>query len=147
MDAIIATGTQIGAAVFLLVGGGAGIGVLIRVFFEKKLRTPADRQTEVEFGVGLLRDQISKAERDAARWLEVETYLRDELRRTDTDKERLEDLLTKARQQITELTSERDELARRLTALASKVARGEPISMLDIAGSNLAADLENTEAQ
>lgn len=118
--------------------GGSGlflsVSAIIVVLFQTFGKKPSDRQAEVEFAVELLREQITKAERDAERWLEVERFLRGELDKADADKQKLRELLGKANAQIEELLIERQELQKRLTRLAEKVGRGEDITLEDIAG-------------
>jgi hypothetical protein len=111
-----------------------GIFLLVQTLINKKFRTPTEKQNEVQFGVSLLRDQITAAEKNAERWLDIETYLRDELRKQDADKERLAELLGEARKQIDELRTQRDELLRRLTRISEKVVKGDRITLADIAG-------------
>lgn len=118
----------------IIAGIISGIVVIIQTLINKKFRTPTEKQNEVQFGVSLLRDQIAAAEKNAERWLDIETYLRDELRKQDADKERLTALLAEARNQIDELRSQRDELLRRLTRISEKVVRGDRITLADIAG-------------
>jgi chromosome segregation ATPase len=128
----------------LVIGTGGGIWALITTIVTKKLKSPADRQTEVEFGVQLLRDQITKAERDQTRWLDVEKFLREELRKTEADKERIQTLLDTTHQQLIDLRREKNELEHRLNRLARKASRGEPITLADITGQDPGLE-EDTE--
>lgn len=142
--------TTVLAFLGLLLGAG-GIGTVLVQTWGKRVRTPADRQAEVELGVRILQDQIAKADRDAARWLQVETFLREQLTKADQDRERLESLLVSSRAQIADLTTERDELRQRLHNLAAKYRAGVAISLRDILGDQmpdvqvLAADIEDTQ--
>lgn len=120
------------------------LGTIVVAIIGKKVKSPADAQSEVEFGVGLLKEQIAKAQRDSDRWLEVEKYLRDELRKSETDRERVLGVLATARDQIEDLTREKAALERRLARLALKVSRGIPILLSDITGDEDEID-EDTE--
>jgi hypothetical protein len=131
----------------LAIGGltislATAVATILVALVNKKVRSPADNHAEVQFGVALLREQISKAERDSERWFEMEKYLRDELRKTDSDVERLQSLLETAHSQISSLRAEKHVLENRLLTLADKVSRGEPITIGDITGSYLDEDTE-----
>uniref|UniRef100_A0AAU6R778 Membrane protein n=1 Tax=Micrococcus phage Kurnik TaxID=3092208 RepID=A0AAU6R778_9CAUD len=139
-------GTQILAWGGILLGGGSGIFVIIKTIIDKYGKGTTDRQTEVEFGVGILQQQITKSAEDSKRWLEVETYLRDELRRSNADTERVQGLLDVAREQIDTLRRERDELLARQALLVAKFTRGEQITLADITGQS-ALDRELDELE
>lgn len=119
----------------------AAVGSLVVVLVQTFGKKPADRQAEVEFGVKILQEQVSKAERDQDRWLKVEEFLRERLQKAEAkDAEQrgeiltLNDLLSDARAQIQELSTELTQLRSRTAALAAKYTRGDDIELADIIG-------------
>lgn len=118
----------------VIAGVISGIFLLVQTLINKKFRTPTEKQNEVQFGVSLLRDQITAAEKNAARWLDIEKFLREELQKADADKDRVYGLLDEARKQIEDLIKERDELMLRLSRISEKVVKGQTITLADIAG-------------
>ncbi|AVR56902.1 hypothetical protein PBI_TRISCUIT_29 [Microbacterium phage Triscuit] len=130
----------------LIIGGGGGLYVLISSIVTKFGKGPAERQTEVEFGVGILQQQLTRAAEESKRWLEIEQFLREELRKSESDKDRVEDLLRKANAQILSLQRERNELINRQTLLVAKFTRGEQITLADIIGQpGIQKDLDQLE--
>ncbi|WNO27782.1 membrane protein [Microbacterium phage Huwbert] len=130
----------------LIIGGGGGLYVLISSLVNKFGKGPAERQTEVEFGVGILQQQLQRAAEESKRWLEIEQFLREELRKSESDKDRVEDLLRKANAQILSLQRERNELINRQTLLVAKFTRGEQITLADIIGQpGIQKDLDQLE--
>lgn len=140
--------TQILALLGMLLGGGSGLFVLIKSLIDKYGKGPAERQSEVAFGVGVLEKQIERSANESARWLDVEKFLREELRKANADTERVQDLLDTAREQLEELREERDALHQRQQALVRKYRMGEKITLADITGQedieNHLGDLEDT---
>lgn len=112
----------------------AAVSVIVVAFIQKFGKGPGEQQSEVQFGVSILQQQLQRAAEESKRWLDIEKFLRDELRKTESDKERIEGLLETANKQIAALRKERDELLNRQLALVTKFRRGEQITLADITG-------------
>lgn len=125
---------QVWSIVAVVLGSGSAVGLVVVEMIRKFGRGPEVKQTEVQFGVGILEKQIERAAAESARWLEVERFLRDELRKSESDKDRIEELLATANLQILALRKERDELLGRQQLLVVKFRRGDQITLADITG-------------
>ncbi|MEG2887207.1 MAG: hypothetical protein RR853_08790 [Aurantimicrobium sp.] len=126
------------AEILSIVGAVAGLiaagAVIIVAFIQKFGKGPDQQQSEVQFGVSILQQQLQRAADESRRWLEIEKFLRDELRKTESDNERIDGLLQTANAQIRALRRERDELLNRQILLLTKFQRGEQITLADITG-------------
>jgi septal ring factor EnvC (AmiA/AmiB activator) len=124
----------------------AGVFAIIQTAQNKKLRTPADRLAEVEFYVGLAKQQVAEAKEDK-RELEatlglIRTYVEtlEANGRADAKAMREQDgLLSEARRRIDQLERrvERKErlataLQQTIDAVAEKVVAGLPITLDDL---------------
>lgn len=118
----------------VILGSGSAIGLVVVELIRKFGKGPEAKQSEVQFGVGILEKQIERAAADSERWLEVERFLRDELRKAESDKDRIEELLSTANAQIRSLQKERDLLLARQQLLVIKFQRGDQITLADITG-------------
>lgn len=141
---------QIAIAVTVAVLGGGGIGGIIVAVVNKKLRTPADDQARIEFGFKVLEGRLKEATEDRAAMQETTTWMRAELDKRDRDKAADFDEKTKLYETIRQLEERIDDKNRiineqtdRMNRLATKLARGEKITIEDIFGPDI-ANIEDT---
>jgi hypothetical protein len=141
---------QIAIAIIVAVLGGGGLGGIIVAVVNKKLRTPADDQARIEFGFKVLEGRLQEATSDRAAMQETTTWMRAELDKRDRDKaadfeekNKLYDTIRQLEERIDEKNRIIIEQTDRMNRLATKLARGEKITIEDIFGPEI-ADLEDT---
>jgi hypothetical protein len=132
-----------------MLGGGGGVTIISAVL-SRKLRSPADDQSRIEFGVKVLQDRLNEANADRQVMQETSKWMRAELDKRDQDKASDFAEKTKLYETIRSLESRIDdkdriirEQSERLERLAGKVAMGQSITVEDIFGVD-GIDIEDT---
>ena len=135
------------AILALLFGGGSLTAVLVQIW-GKRVKTPGDRQAEIEFGTKVLQDALTDSRADKAANEETIRTLRayitqlESESRQDRDRERADnDLILKLKANIAtleRLVARREariaQLEERQANVAGKITRGEVITIRDILG-------------
>lgn len=121
------TPVEIGQLVANLVGGSAGLGALLFLILQKRIRTPADENESVKLGNEFLRGLLSDARAEREELRKTIDELRDERTTHVASIARLEALLSSKDDRI-------QMLEQLLQDLTEKLQRGEPITLEDILG-------------
>ena len=123
----------VGAAVI------TGLFALLQLVFSKKLRGPGDRLASEEFAYKVIRERLEEANADRSVLTETVNYLREDAKKRDVadqedfDREQQrQQLVRDLNKRISDLETQIRAYESRLSRLAEKVRRGQPITLTDI---------------
>lgn len=114
---------------------------LAGTFISRKIKSPADELARADFAFKKITERLDEVNKDRAYLQSVIDTLRAQLTKFDNDasismddRRKLRLLVTEGEDRIRELVEENEILQERLTGIADKVRRGQPITLSDVYG-------------
>lgn len=114
---------------------------LIGTFVSRKVKSPADELARADFAYKKISERLDEVNKDRAYLQSVIDTLRTQLAKFDTDasvsmedKRALRNLVLEGEERIISLQEENRVLQERLSNIAEKVRRGQPITLSDVYG-------------
>jgi len=127
-----------------LLGGGA-IGAIVKAVIDKRIKSPADEQAQVEFGVKVLEDRLTEANADRAAMQSTIDWFQKRMDEYGVKSAEDFEVISALRQRIHAKDDIINDQSRRLERIADKVRRGVPVLMTDIFDEHTARGMEDLE--